>query len=306
MSVIKIPALNPFRFHKVGVGDFTQNQIPFMEDQSPRYCQKMQPGDLFYIQFLIQGADLSGGVYCPQCTLIDNYGNTAHTFQVNGTSQAAVYTGYNAYNVAENIGTISDGVYFVKLLCYAPKDPNGLNYATMVFYSEPIYIKSTHDNTVLINYRLTYNDFDCIFTDDLAYFNLRVEGGVKSEGFSPGGKFQMFTDLDYQPVMLQSTPYNVYKWLFGPGYGLPNWMGDKLNRVFACDDILIDGVSWLRNEGAKLEANRESGYPFSGWAIELIKVEKEHSQGFDYDYLTFDSDTITFDSDLVTFDTEII
>lgn len=306
MSVIKIPALNPFRFHKVGAGDFTQNLIPFMEDQNPRYLQKYQFGDLFYLQFLIQGASLAGGVYVPVCQLIDVNGVVAHTFQVEGTSTAATYTGYSSYNVVENFPTITEGIYYVKLLCYAPKDPNGFDYATMTFYSEPIHLAAEHENTVLIEYRLTYNDFDCIFTDELARFNFRIEGGVRSDGFTPGGKYQIFSDLDYEPVMLQSSPYNVYKWSFGPGYGVPNWIADRLNRIFACDEVTIDTVAWMRQDGSKLEATREAGYPFGGWTLELIKVEKEHSDEFDYDYLTFDSEDVTFDDEDITWDTEII
>jgi hypothetical protein len=277
-----------------------------MEDQNPRYLQKYQFGDLFYIQFLIQGASLAGGIYSPTCQLIDINGTVIYSFQVEGTSGAAVYTGYSAYNVAENIPTITAGIYIVKLVCYAPKDPAGFDYAQMSFYSEPIHIAATHENTVLIEYRLTYNDFDCIFTDELAAFNFRVEGGIKTEGFTPGGKFQIFTDLDYEPVMLQSSPYNVYKFQFGPGSGLPNWIGDKLNRIFACDTISINKVGYLRNDGSKLEATREAGYPFSGWSIELLKVTKEHSEDYDLDYLTFDSELITWDSEIITFDAELI
>ena len=306
MSVIKIPNLNPVKFHKDGAGDFAQNLIPWMEDQNARYCQKYQFGDLLYIQFLIQGASLVGGVYAPTLQLIDNDQVVAYTFQVEATSSAAVYTGYSAYNVTENFPTVTDGVYFLKLACYAPKDPNGFDYASMTFYSEPIYLKATHDHTVLIKYRLTYNDFDCIFTDDLAYHNLRIEGGVRSDGFTPGGKFNMFTDLDYSPVMLQATPYNVYKWSFGPGYGLPNWAGNLLNRIFACDDILIDEVAYLRNEGAKMEAQRDNIWPLAGWTIELLKVNKEHSEEFDLDYFTCDTTLYTCDNNVITCDKTLI
>ncbi len=306
MSVIKIPALNPVKFHKDGTGDFFQNLIPFMEDQNARYCQKYQYGDLLYIQFLIQGASLVGGVYAPTLKLIDNNQNVIYSFHVEATSTAAVYVGYSAYNVTENFPTVAEGVYFLKLACYVPKDPTGFDYAQMTFYSEPLYIKETHDHTVLVKYRLTYNDFDCIFTDELALHNLRIEGGVRSEGFTPGGKYQMFTDLGYEPVMLQSTPYNVYKWSFGPGAGLPNWMADKLNRIFSCDEVTIDNVGYMRNESAKMEASRESGYPLGGWTIELIKTDKEYSEEFDLDYLTCDSTLYTCDSTLLTCDMTLI
>lgn len=301
MSAIKIPTLNPFRFHKVGDGDFYRNQLPFMEADAA-YCQKYQFGDLLYLQFQIQGADLSGGVYAPALTLIDNTGVTAYTFQVEATSQAAQYTGYSNYNAVQIFPTVTEGVYYLKLVCYAPKDPNGFDYATMTFYSEPIHLKASHENTVLIEYRLTYNDFDCIFTDEVAKFNLRIEGGIRSEGFQPGGKFTMFQDLDYQPVMLQSIPYNTYKWSFGPGSGLPNWLGDRLNRIFACDEVTIDGVGWSRAESAKMEAQREANYPHAGWQIELLKVEKEHSDGWDLEAYTVDTTGTTCDQTDITTD----
>lgn len=306
MSAIKIPTLNPFRFHKVGDGDFLQNLIPFFEDQNARYCQKYNFGDLLYLQFLIQGANLTGGAYAPTLRLVDNSDVTAHTFTVEATSTAAVYSGFSSYNVVENFPTVTEGVYYLKLAAYVPKDPNGFDYAEMVFYSEPIYLKASHDNTVLIKYRLTYNDFDCIFTDDLAPFHFRVEGGVRSEGFTPGGKFTMFSDLDYQPVMLQSIPYNTYKWSFGPGRGCPNWIGDRLNRIFACDEVTIDSVAWARGENSKIEAQRESLYPFAGWTIDLLKVENEHSDGWDLDEFTVDTTGTTCDQTDVTCDKTLI
>lgn len=305
MSVINIPNLNPYRFHKIGSGDFAQNLIPSFESAA-RYAQKVQPGDLFYMQLQISGGSLWGGVYQPACKLIDNNGNTVHTFQVEQSSGAAVYTGWINYYFCENFPSVTDGVYYLKLDCYAPKDPNGFDYGQFNFLSEPLYIKTSHENTCLINYRLTYNDFDCIFTDEVARMTLRVEGGVRSEGFQPGGKYQMFSDMDYEPVMLQATPYNVYKFTFGPGNGVPNWLADRLNRIFSCDDITIDGIAYLRNEGAKLEANREGGYPHAGWSIELLKVDAEHSEGFDLDYLTADSTLYTADSTTVTTDKTLI
>jgi hypothetical protein len=94
--------------------------------------------------------------------------------------------------------------------------------------------------------------------------------------------------------------------VFGCGSGVPNWVGDRLNRIFACDDISIDGTGWMRNDGAKLEATREAGYPFSGWAIELLKVVKEHSDDFDLDYFTVDTTLFTCDNDNILCDKTLI
>jgi len=299
---VKIPSLNSLRFHKVGTGDFWQNSIPFMEAQNARYCQKMSVGDLFVLQISIKDYDLHTGVYKPVCQLVDDEGTVVQSFAVKQPVTIPYIGAYYHLYFSDNLDNHADGVYYCKLTVYYPINEDLGDWASMVFYSEPIYIR-THTNTVVIRYGHTTNDFDCIFTDaPVPDFALRIEGGIKSEGFTPGGKFQVFTDLDYEPVMLQGNAWTVYKWTFGPGEGMPNYMADKLNRLFACDTVTIDGVGWMRNEGAKLEPTREQGYPSAGWSIELLKVESETSEGFDLDPFTVDIDTVTSDSTLITCD----
>jgi len=301
----KFPYLNPIRFHQYGVNDFFYNEIPGFEVQRG-WVQPYVMGDRPYLQ--IHGSSPTATM---TMRLIDNEGTVYKTWGV-------YYSGYS-YGLTETTyvyqwgnpfpysSQISEGIYFLKLEI---SDTEG----SMIFYSEPIKLTAlAPDNTVRIIYTHDENDFDVIFTGSniVGEFMLRIDGGMKSEGFLPGGKFTMFQDLDYNSVMLQSQPYNIEKWTFGPANGCPNWMGDKINRIFGLSDITIDGVGYSRNENAKIDRAGESGYPLAGWTIELVKTANPYKEEFSIHTLTptpltCDSIQYTCDSTLVTSDmTEI-
>jgi hypothetical protein len=109
------------------------------------------------------------------------------------------------------------------------------------------------------------------------FFRIRIEGGVNSDGFEPGSKDSFYVDQIRDVVMLDSTPFNVYKFLFGNGSGIPNWLADKLNRILSLNYVEINGRQFVKNEGAKFEPIREKGYPFAAWQTELVLAEGKFS-----------------------------
>lgn len=287
MNTYKMSALNPIRFHQVGVGDFAYNNIPSFEFLKG-YNQVYFHGDTPWIQVLssvntaemyVQLVDINGD-------LIRDYGN----MWKHGTKMGDWWLYYWPYYFPF---TVDDGVYFLKITIVH-------TVGTVLLYSEPIYICSDKENTVKIEYSNDVNDFDAIFTaPEGVTFMMRLEGGMKSDGFAPGGKYTIFQDLDYQAVMLESQPYNVEKWTFGPGNGIPNHIADKLNRIFSLNNVTIDGVQYVRNEGAKMERIGETNYPLAGWAIDLIKSENPYSDSF----TKSNTQPFTADNDIVTADT---
>ena len=270
-GMLYVPILNPMRFHQFGLGAFWEDEIPSPDYQSAddvRYCQKYTTGDILYLQFLADFNFATGATV----TLIDNDGNLKTTY-----TPAAIGT-VGALDAYEVKGDFTDattaGMYFLKI---------AVDFATgsVILYSEPLHIDSSHDDTIVLSYRHEFPIHDCIFGGRaLPTFHLRVEGGLKSDGFTPAGKFTQYTDLDYQPVILQSQPFSLYKYTFGNSRGVPNWMADRINRAFSVDVTLIDNIQYMRNEGAKMERNGESIFPRAGWTLELLKARNDYSERF--------------------------
>ena len=265
MSIIKISALNPIQFHQYGVGDFAYNLVPSIEFQKG-YNQVYFAGDRPGIQLLSDmNVDLQIQVVDINDTLIDTW-----HFDL-------LQTTYGAYNVYQcnDILPSTPGIYFIKIVV-------SHNDELVTFYNEPINLVASADNVLSIEYTHDQNEFDVLFLEANVFnFFLRIEGGIRSEGLAPGGKFTMFQDLDYKSVMLQSQPFNVEKFIFGPGDGVPNWMADKLNRIFGLSTVMINGVQYSRNEGAKMERIGDTGYPLAGWSLDLIKTENPYGNEVD-------------------------
>ena len=273
---ITIPLLNPVRFFREDVGDFFYNFQKEWEYKA-NYCQKYQFGDTPVIQILTpfyqdyQSPD-------NEMDLVNSLGVvvSTHTFEC----LMAAYGGFLIVMAAPIESTLTEGIYYYRARLRGNSGP-------INFWSEPMYLKATHDDTVLIEYGHDLNDFDCIFkgtneTPPVPLFQIRVEGGLKQDGFVPGGKYTLFQDQDLSPVMLQGVPVNVYRFTFGNNRGIPNYMADKINRLFSLSNTFIDGLAYMRNEGAKLEPiERDPLYPLCSWVMDLALKENKYSDEYD-------------------------
>jgi len=265
--------------------NFAHTQIPSFEEEKT-YFQKFKQGDQIGGQWIVSDKDL---IYWTGATvdLIDCTGASVQSLTV---YRARKWFGTSrSYVVIDTIGAVANGIYFLKVV--VPSDIPG-EYITLV--SEPLSIRDDHENTLAIWYGndAYVSDFDLIYgsVDQFPVQNfIRVEGGVKSDGFQPGGKFQQYADLEYQQVILKATPFNIYKFTFGDNGALPNWMADKLNRIFFFPNVFInkDGAQtinyrnkYIRAEGAKMEPQRESLMPFAVWTFDLMEVENYMSDIF--------------------------
>lgn len=292
---VYIPLANPVRFHQQGNGDFAQNLAPWFE-QGGFYGQPYLFQDRPYLQILI--GNTSTTVYID---LIDNEYNQYKRWNMlpmtNSPQYGSLYV-YHWTNALPSSSEISAGVYFLRLTVISPEGP-------LVFYSEPMRIAASFEDTLQIIYTHDVNEFDLYFSQG-AEFLLRVEGGVRSEGFSAGGKFTMYEDIDYNPVQLSATPFNVYKFIFGNPKGIPNCMIDRINRILSMQYVTIDGTRYNRNEGAKWERSGTDKYSLASYSIDLIKNENLYSDEFAYvrgtNPLTCDSTLFTCDNDQITCD----
>lgn len=69
--------------------------------------------------------------------------------------------------------------------------------------------------------------------------------------------------------MINSVPFDVFKFILGGWKGVPPWLIKKVNRIFGCSTLSLDGRLYTKEDGAAFEPNSLDGYPMSGWSINL-------------------------------------
>lgn len=277
VDILKLSYLNPLRFHRQDE-KFSFELTPSFERKVP-YIQKYHPGDKLMFQALLYKLKWHAMSY----NVLDY--NGYEVLNKSGQAIGSYGPNYDCWSTKDDdniIGSLDPGIYYIQL------NPTliieGVN-TLIPFLSEPFeVIEAGYENpeTLLIEYSHDGNDFDVAFWPTGAlgvqkFFQLRVEGGVSSDNVTPASKDVFYVDQVHDVVMLDSKPYNVFKFTFGNGRGIPNWMADKINRILSCSYVEIDGTQFLKNDGSKLEATREKGYPLAGWHIELVPATQRYS-----------------------------
>jgi hypothetical protein len=277
--MIKFPYLNPVKFVRAtNAADlFFNNSIPSFETQT-NYFQKFEQADTIKFQIIFDSSIINKYGMIVQLKGCDD-GFTYGTFITDG--DPFVYDGYLSltYKLNLYLPVIPEGYYYVYI--YAPFRV-GSNFE--LFYSEPLHIAATHSNTVLLKYTNDGNDFDVFFYKTHSYnsyhvFQYRVDGGFKSDGWSPGSVDNLYIDQTHSPVMLSSTPFESRVLTIGDNYGIPNYQAGVINRILSCTSVWIDSVLYCKADGAKMEPIKiATNHPLFAWTIEVMKSDNDYSR----------------------------
>ena len=277
-EVIKIPYLNPLRFHNILSGKFFVDTIPAHEEFKG-YIQKFYKDDTLNFQVLLQKDNYVSATY----NLVDSKGSIIHEFT---PTIAGVYgSDYDVFAPASADKIISlleeNETYYIHISILTLLGSETDTYTDYI--SDPFTLISNAENTIVLQYTHDANRFDVAFYPDplnllnKQSFCLRVEGGLPSDGFSPESKDVFYVDQPHDTILLDSIPFNTYKFMFGNGAGIPNYIAAKINRIFSLNDVKIDGRSYVKSDGAKLEPIRDKNYPFAAWQLELVEPENNYS-----------------------------
>lgn len=145
-------------------------------------------------------------------------------------------------------------------------DPNPL--INTLFVSECIQVRAQWEKTLLFQYWNSENDYDVLWepTSTPTPWELRVEADIDID---PGGHAVAFEDMFYQMQKLQDEPFRVGALTIGGEGGVPPWMLDKVNRILACSNFLIDGVQWQKEQNANWSFKKAIDYPMKSATIIL-------------------------------------
>jgi hypothetical protein len=274
-NILDISILSPLKFVRDGYTPPAPYNTRYFDDfiyedtirdwweQAP-YAQPWQFNDHIPLQVLSN--------YSPhQLELYDCEGNqvSGGIFVMSYVPSSIEGIGVKVYQAAIALDDFEEGLYRFKL---KSGDPILDNLKTEWFY-----LKEKHEDTVLLQYKHNENDHDVVFETGIE-FRFRVKGGLVE--YTPASRRTVFVDQPENVVQLNARSFATYKLLIGDTWGIPDWTIERINKIFDCSQVLIDGRQFVANEGAKVEANRQEEYPLAGWALEVRPAKNETKKRF--------------------------
>lgn len=225
-------------------------EFPYLE-QVP-YAQKWQKNDTIKEQ--------NESNYDPiDISLIDENGVAVVTVIAQNLLLNKYQPGMYVYEWTMALVDVTEGCYFLKKECGDP--------VLKTLISEPQIIKSVHPGTQLYEYRNSRFHGDVVFETGIK-FGFRVESAMPPGGLLPGGIRNVYEDEKLNPFVTQAKPFDENTVTIGPPEGVPDWVVQKMNWIWSCNDVRIDGVSFAMS-GTDFEYNEEDNYPMRGIKIKV-------------------------------------
>ena len=261
-NIIYIPFLNPVRFVELDPVELPQYLTKYFDDYWASeqlqpyetnivYKQKYQTSDTIYLQFESNFASIQLSVIdCDQNVLL-----TQAATQVRANKYLA---GYYVYEITLSLAPFSAGTVWLKL---------SLGLGSKLMISEPIELAETWPGTVLFQYNNSKYHGDVIFETGIV-FGFRCEAVIRR--LDPGNERTAYRDQKLNPSTLKVRPFRAWELGIGHRTGVPDWVIDKMNWVWSCDNVLCDGKSFAVLEDSKFEDKEiHNQYPFRHWTLNI-------------------------------------
>lgn len=236
-KAFKISDANPFRFVELTTPDVRYKTKPFQKDYSSCYKQPFIADDATVFQVLSDWA----------FTVRVFFAYTGIQKQVySAIDKGAILVGYtmHVYDVPIDFDLYDNGVYFIEIVF---TDDNSVVHTVT---SEPFEI-GDHEDSVLLEYTNSRNDFGIIFSSDTYIPSLRVYAAILN--YQPDFVDANFVDQGQDVTLLDSEPFRKFDFNI---IMAADWMVDKINYIVACDQWSADGEFYQKDEGAKWEVQR--------------------------------------------------
>lgn len=180
-------------------------------------------------------------------------------------------TGQKALEVDLGLNTYEEGYYRYRLYAGSP--------VLKTYRSEWFHLKEKHDNSILFEYKHDENDFDVVWETGIRMC-FRVHGGFPPEKYKPGSNRTVFIDQPNNITQLAARSFSIWKLLLGDSFGLPQWVIEKINQIFLCSEVYIDGKQFVANDGAEVEPTTEEFYPLAGWSLDVRPAKALNKKRF--------------------------
>lgn len=209
--------------------------------------------------------------------LLDENGNSAITLPALIGLQNKFIPNLYSFEIAMSLAGLSSGIYTLQVTA-GSSGPQQKIYTSGCLY---IYDGILADTILLEYWHNRYHE-DVIFETGVK-FQIRVHGSFSF--MTPGTTSERYKDQAYNPEILSSRSFRQWTVHFGDLYGLPDDMVDLLNRIWTCNNVLIDGKAFGAVDG-KLEfidGGSEFEYPKRGVKIMVEEGINRRSKIFAVD-----------------------
>lgn len=272
MATIKIPFLNPMMYTEqdfANPGLFTSKHIDDFQ-----FRDTILPWEQPSLFKRIWGPDdevrqqVTSGIGPVQIELVDlSTGDTIDTQTFNQKQQ-------NVNNPAEYIYEHDYALNGKPAGCYRFKLSFG-SPVQKIFLSDCFIISENIENTLVLEYTHYKFKGDIIFETGFTPY-LRLAATLKYK--QPLSKDILYEDQILDESLLKSDPYDLYTLYMSDPAGIPDYLVKKLNWLFSCSTVLIDGRQYTKSDGAKFEEASEDDYPMRGWTLELRETLNRSSR----------------------------
>jgi hypothetical protein len=267
---LTLPYINALQLLEIAPAQIRQYQSYHMDDwmlqnrlnqwQSGSYASPWLRSDSIYLQVQTNTGQ-------PTITVIDCNGAIVIGPQLMIQRQQNPYDpGTYIYESATSLNACQEGVqYWFKITT-----------GSITLISEPVLIYEDYANSLLIQYKHRKFYADVIFETGIE-MNMRIPGFLRSK--PPAAKDTLYEDQILDETMIKSVPYRLWEIYMGAGVRVPDYMIDKLNRIFGCSSVRIDGRYYTKNEGFKWEqVDEEQNGTFFAYKGELREMINRNSK----------------------------
>lgn len=259
-NILIQPYINPARFVKLTPIQIPQYVSKFLDDwlaseiihdyeQRKCYVQKWLNDDSIRLQFISNYGPLT-------LRLMDRQGVEIYSTPFETRQQDFFRPGYYIRQIELDLAPFEPGY------CYLKIDAAGLD----PWVSEPFEIVETFANSLYVEY--SHPDYY-----QGVYFNSPFSPAIRIPAVldysKPGMKSTIYEDQNLNETMVKAVPFRLWTLTLGDAHGIPPFLIDKIDRIFGCPDLQIDGRFFTKNEGAEWDKSTIDLYPFAGWNIEL-------------------------------------
>lgn len=254
-----IPFVNPIRFVPVGTpqykqfdNDWYKNLVRSFE-QPDNYAQKWIEGTPINLQFTSNFGPLQIDVIRCDRSLIASVVPVA-------VPTTLIPSGFTVWEATINPPAPEEGTWYLLFKC-------GVAETLEQHISEPQQtVLASEPNIMTVQYRNSFNDQDVIFDTGIEFI-FCVEAIIGH--LQPKSKRTLWEDQPLNLKSIESIPFRQFPFILGGAPGVPDWVADKMNRVFCCDYVLLDGEQFTQAEDAEWVPNNTQFYPRQGMQTEI-------------------------------------
>ncbi len=265
VNKLYIPFINPIRFYEVDkvvldkyytkhFDDFEFSKRLYGWQPKVDYDQIWQDTDIIKLQF-------TSNIDPIIVSLIDEYGQSVITLPALVGLPNKFELGTYSYEVAMSLASVPSGCYRVKITAGSDGPLQKIYISDCQNISSEVITES-----ICIEYSNSRFTQDVIFETGIK-FQFRCFGHFAQ--FEPTRKDEYYKDQRYNPTLLNSKIGRQYSVYFSNELGISDDTIDLINRIWACDNVLIDNKSFCIAENAKLEFVQEEGYPLRGLKLNV-------------------------------------